>query len=145
MNALARVWMVGTVLLLFAAAPAEALVDDRAITLHSSRDVADKRQMLVAYLWGPEGFPRHLPRVVTNIPSPVRRLTHLARVDELRIEMGPGLEGLAYHFIAQRPNRELVVVHHGHACTLDDDPSPTDVGFGLHRTIQRLLRQGYGV
>jgi hypothetical protein len=39
----------------------------------------------------------------------------------------------------------LVVVHHGHACTLDDDPSPADIGYGLQRTIDALLREGYGV
>ena len=123
------------------------LIDDRGITIHSARDVREKRRALIQYLWGTEGFPdRRLPNVIlTNVASPVRHLTHLARVDEFRIDMGPGLQGLAYHFIAQRPNRELVVVHHGHACTLDDDPSPADVGYGLQRTIQALLHEGYGV
>jgi hypothetical protein len=37
------------------------------------------------------------------------------------------------------------VVHHGHACTLDDDHSPAEVGYGLQRTIHALLREGYGV
>jgi hypothetical protein len=59
--------------------------------------------------------------------------------------MAPGLQGLAYHFIPQRPNGGLVVVHHGHACTLDDDPSPGDVGYGMQRTIKALLLEGYGV
>ncbi|MBI2929727.1 MAG: hypothetical protein HYY24_29055 [Verrucomicrobia bacterium] len=123
------------------------LVDDRAITVHSAREVAEKRRALVTYLWGAEGFPaRRLPNVVlTNIASPVRQLSQLARVDEFHIDMAPGLQGLAYHFIPQRPNRELVVAHHGHACTLDDDPSPADVGYGLQRTIHALLREGYGV
>lgn len=123
------------------------LVDDRAVTIHSAREVAEKRRALIQFLWGSEGFPtRRLPDVVlTNVVSPVTQLTHLARVDEFRIEMTPGLQGLTYHFIPQHSNRELVVVHHGHACTLDDDPSPTDVGYGLQRTIHGLLREGYGV
>lgn len=123
------------------------LIDDRAITIHSTREVAAKRRALIEYLWGAEGFPeRRLPNVVlTNVASPVKQLSQLARVDELRIDMAPGLQGLAYHFIPERPNRELVVVHHGHACTLDDDPSPEDVGYGLQRTIHALLREGYGV
>lgn len=123
------------------------LIDDRAITIHSAREVAEKRRALIQYLWGSEGFPdRRLPNVVlTNVASPVQHLTHLARVDEFRIDLAPGLQGLAYHFIPRRPNRELVVVHHGHACTLDDDPSPADVGYGLQRTIHALLREGYGV
>lgn len=123
------------------------LTDDRAITIHSARDVKDKRRALLEYIWGADGFPsQRLPDVVlTNVASPVKHLSHLARVDEFRVDMAPGLQGLAYHFIAQRPNSELVVVHHGHACTLDDDPSPADVGYGLQRTVNALLREGYGV
>jgi len=126
---------------------AAELVMDRAITVHSEKQVSEKRRELIRYLWGKEGFPkRRLPdTIVTNVVSPVKNLDHLSRVDELRIEMAPGLQGLAYHFIPEHPNSELVVVHHGHACTLDDDPSPGDVGYGLQRTIQALLREGYGV
>ena len=126
---------------------AAPLTDDRAITVHSRREVEEKRRALIQYTWGTDGFPeRRLPDVVqTNVVSPVKQLSHLARVDEIRIEMRTGLQGLAFHFVAERPNRELVVVHHGHACTLDDDPSPADVGYGLQRTINGLLREGYGV
>ena len=128
------------------AEPAQ-LIDDRAITIHSTREAAEKRQALIEFIWGPEGFPQsRLPSVVaTNVASPVKHLSQLARVDEFRMDMAPGLHGLAYHFIPERPNRELVVVHHGHACTLDDDPSPADIGSGMQRTIQALLREGYGV
>ena len=111
--------------------PAAQLIDDRAITVHSARQVAEKRRALIEFLWGPEGFPnRRFPdAVVTNVQSPVKQLSHLARADELRMDLNPGLQGLAYHFVPQHPNRELVVVHHGHACTLDDDPSPADIGY----------------
>jgi hypothetical protein len=127
--------------------PSAQLLDDRAITIHSAREIETKRGALIQCLWGGEGFPkRRLPdMVVTNVPSPVRQLGNLGRVDELRMDMAAGLQGLAYHFIPQKPNRELVVVHHGHACMLDDDPSPADVGYGLQRTISGLLREGYGV
>jgi len=123
------------------------LIDDRAITVRSSREIVEKRRALIQYLWGADGFPdRRLPDVVvTNVASPVQHLTHLARVDEFHINLAAGLQGLACHFVPQHPNRELVVVHHGHACTLDDDPSPEDVGYGLQRTIHALLREGYGV
>ena len=126
---------------------AATLIDDRAITIATARDVTNKRRALIQHVWGAEGFPdRRLPSsITTNVPSPVRHLTRLARVDELRFDLAPGLQGLAYHFVPERPNRELVIVHHGHACTLDDDPSPTDIGYGLQRTIHALLREGYGV
>jgi hypothetical protein len=128
-------------------APAVDLVMDRAITLHSSKDIASRRAALIQYLWGPAGFPEHrMPdTVISNVPSPAKALNHLARVDELRMDLAPGLQGLAYHFIPDLPNSQLVVLHHGHGCTLDDDPSPKDVGSGLQRTIHGLLGEGYGV
>lgn len=133
----------------FASIPcmAATLVDDRDITIHSAEEVAAKRQALIEYLWGKDGFPaqRQPDVLLTNISSPVRHLVHLARVDELRMNLAPGLEGLAWHFIPDDANGELVVVHHGHGCTLDDDPGPEDVGHGLQRTISAVLREGYGV
>lgn len=123
------------------------LIDDRAIRIHRRSDVEAARQKLVQHLWGAEGFPsRRMPAsVATNVPSPVRHLTSLSRVDALSFELSPGLSSLAYHFIPAKPNRALVVVHHGHACTLDDDPAPTETGYGLQRTIHALLKEGYGV
>lgn len=122
------------------------LLDDRAVTLHSAADIAQKRNILIQYLWGTDGFPTRFPdHTKTNIACPLKKLEHLKRVDELRIDMAPGLEGLAWHFLADDPNGELVVVHHGHACTLDDDASSEDIGNGMWRTIQALLREGYGV
>ena len=101
--------------LLVARAQCADLVDDRAVSIHSARDVKEKRRALVQYLWGAEGFPeRRMPDLVlTNVASPVQHLDLLARVDEFRFELAPGLQGLAYHFIPARPNRELVVVHLG--------------------------------
>lgn len=127
--------------------PAAQLLDDRVISLHSMRDAEAKRRALIQYLWGNDGFPRRRQpdQVVTNVTSPVQHLAHLARVDELRMDLAPGLQGLAYHFIPQSANRELVIVHHGHGCTFDDDPSPADAGSGFQRTINALLREGHGV
>src|SRR5882757_7164064 len=95
---------------------AAELLDDRAITIHTAQDIEQKRHALIQYLWGDEGFPaKRIPdAMLANIPSPVKQLTNLERVDEFHIDMAPGLQGLAYQFIPQHPNRELVVVHHGH-------------------------------
>jgi hypothetical protein len=124
-----------------------ALVDDHQITVHTPREIEAKRKLLIEFIWGTDGFPRRRQPelVVTNIPHPVQHLTSLQRVDELRFKLADGLEGLAYHFIPSHPNGSLVIVHHGHACTLDDDPSPTNSAFGMQRTIHALLREGFGV
>src|ERR1041385_1113933 len=86
------------------------LVDDRGITIHSAKQLAEKRKAVIQYLWGGEGFPsKRMPDFVqTNITHPVKELTHLARVDEFQMELAPGLQALAYHFVAEKPNRELV-------------------------------------
>src|SRR4051794_29308093 len=127
-------------------AGAVELIDDRAITVHSAAEIAAKRRALIDYIWGADGFPdKRLPDQVTRVESPVKQLEALEHVEDLRIDMAPGLQGQAFYFAPKRPNGELVVVHHGHGCTLDDDPSPNDVGYGLQRTIAALLREGYGV
>lgn len=123
------------------------LVNDRAVTLRTEAEVAARRQALIEYLWGADGFPaKRVPdAIITNVACPVKPLRRMVRVDEFRMDLAPGLQALTYHFLPEHPNQELVVVHHGHACTLDDDPSPRDIGYGLQRTIQALLREGYGV
>src|SRR4051812_42126853 len=83
------------------------LINDKAITIRSASDVLETRKALINYLWGQARFPlltRFPDRVVTNIPTPVHHLEHLKRVDELRMDLTPGLEGLAYHFVPERPN-----------------------------------------
>lgn len=137
-------WIVGLGLSHLGAAQ---LIDDRAITIRTADEIAARRAALIAYIWGADGFPhQRLPAAVKpGIASPVRQLADLRRVDELRIELAAGLEGLAYHFVPERPNHELVVLHHGHACSFDDDPAPENVGHGFQRTIRALLLEGYDV
>jgi hypothetical protein len=117
---------------------AAGLLDDRAITIHSESDVTARRKVLIEFLWGKDGIPTRLPEVVPNIANPVTLVQGFLRVDELRIDLAPGLQGLAYHFLPQKPNGELVVVHHGHSADFAGD-------FGLVSTMNALLREGYGV
>lgn len=130
------------------AAPTPTLIRDEAVTIRSATEVEARRRVLIRYVWGAEGFPKSTQQpdaLVTNVPSPVPGLLSLRQVDEFRFRQLPDLEGLAYHFVPTQPNGQLVVVHHGHACTLDDDASASEVGYGLRRTIQALLQEGYGV
>jgi pimeloyl-ACP methyl ester carboxylesterase len=121
-------------------------LDDRTVTIHTARDAEAKRAELIRYLWGKKGFPeKALPEVVPDIPTPVKGLTNLARVDALRFPLSRSVEGLSYHFVPRHSIGELVVVHQGHLCSLDADASEESVGRGLSRTIEALLREGYGV
>jgi hypothetical protein len=122
------------------------LHDDRQITIASAEDVAKKRQQLIDFIFGPTGLPAgKLPVVEKNDTCPVRGLRGLARVDTLTIAMEADQKSYAHHFIPKRPNKRLVVLHHGHAPTFDDQPGPVDGGYGMQRTIDELLIEGYSV
>lgn len=126
------------------------LVDDRTITVTTGAEVLARRQAIVDYIWGSDGFPSaKLPTsVAANIPSPLAGLENLERVDLIRINDGTPHPGRAFHFIPLRKNGQVVVVHHGHGTTFtgtdaltDGDPYPS--GLGLRRTIAALLMDGY--
>src|SRR5262245_47221536 len=122
------------------------LHDDRQITIASAEDVAKKRQQLINFVFGATGLDSgKLPVVERNDTSPVRGLRGLARVDTLTIAMEAEQKSYAHHFIPRRPNKRMVVVHHGHAPTFDDQPGPGDGGYGMQRTIDELLIDGYSV
>jgi hypothetical protein len=125
---------------------AHAVVDDHQITITTTADVTNKRQALIDFIWGAHGFPSNkMPQVTRNVESPVGGLNNLLRVDRLFIPMDAWEYGLAYHFVPQRQNSELVVVHHGHACSFQDDTAFDDGGYGMQRTINGLLTDGYSV
>ncbi|HUR79424.1 MAG TPA: hypothetical protein VM733_01565, partial [Thermoanaerobaculia bacterium] len=77
----------GLLFVAFLATSASALVDDHDITITTGSDVLAKRQAIITYIWGTEGFPSaKLPTsVATNVPSPLTGLENLERVDLLRI------------------------------------------------------------
>jgi hypothetical protein len=140
--------LIASVIWFVSLAPVYALINDAQITISSPTDISNKRQALIQFIWGSAGFPiNKLPSsVAINIPAPVSNLSNLERVDEIRITMDAGQKGLAHHFIpAERKNNQLVILHHGHACTLNDDPALADVGYGMQRTINALLHDGYSV
>jgi hypothetical protein len=138
--------LAAALLIAFSQAQGPRLHDDRRITLASAEDVARKRQQLIDFIFGPAGLGAgKLPVVEKNDSSPVRDLRALARVDTLTIVMEADQKGYAHHFIPKRPNKRLVVLHHGHAPTFDEQPGPADGGYGMQRTIDELLIEGYAV
>src|SRR4051812_34695198 len=91
--------------------PGMALLDDHLITINSPASIATKRDALIQFIWGSDGFPGgKLPSSVTkNVQNPVASLNNLERVDQLSITMDAGEKQLAYHFIPKRKNNRLVV------------------------------------
>src|SRR5262249_42801783 len=54
--------------------PPPVLVDDRALTI-SAETLARKREEIIRYIWGREGFPRAKPAsIAKNASSPVKEL-----------------------------------------------------------------------
>jgi Ricin-type beta-trefoil lectin domain len=124
-------------------------VDDRNITINTSDDITVKRQALINFVWGTDGFPLDkLPSSVEqDVPTPVSNLNNLERVDTLNIVMESGETGLAHHFIPSSKNNRLVVFHNGHfnPCTFDDGEGSGNTDHGLQRTINALLSTGFSV
>jgi hypothetical protein len=129
-------------------ADGQPIVNDCGVTISSGADVANRRQKLIDFIWGTSGFPTAaLPTSIDkNVASPVSGLANLERVDTLHITMDAGQVGIAHHFIPlTRKTNRLVILQQGHACTLNDSTAPADVGYGMQRTINSLLSDGYSV
>jgi YD repeat-containing protein len=135
------------VLSLLASASAQMLFDDREVTIFSLEDVESRRQALIDFVWGAEGFPRdQLPlRMIRDDLSPVEGLAGLDRTDTLVVEMHRGIHSYAHHFIPTTSNGRLVVLHHGHAPSFDDSTAHDDVSYGMRRVLEGLLGDGYSV
>ena len=125
----------------------QSLLDDRTVTIHSAADAVNKREALINFLWGGQGFPAtKLPvSVELNDISPVPGLPSLARVDTLVIEMENGQHGYAHHFITSHPTDRLVVFALGHVDTFRDDPPPFLGAFRTTATLAALLDAGFSV
>lgn len=126
----------------------QKLVNDRAVRIRTHADVQEVRSRLIQYVWGETGIPAaKLPRlpVISGDESPVPGLPDLDRVDTLIVDMENGVRSYSHHFIPQVRNGRLVILHAGHFATFDDSNIPADIGFGMRRTLEGLLGDGYSV
>ena len=124
--------------------PPPVLVDDRRITVTSDAAAKLKREQMVRYIWGAAGFPNTRPsKIERNAASPVKDLQALKSVDTFTVKMEAGQENTTHHFMPTKPNGQLIVLQHGHACTFDDAADPK--GAGMAHAIDRFLGEGYAV
>ena len=125
--------------------PPPVLVDDRAITLNSPAAIRRKREELIEFIWGSSGFPKtQLPAAIQkNASRPITNLQHVKSVETFTIRMDAGQENTTHHLLPLRPNGQLMVLHHGHACTFDDAANPKS--YGMAQAVDQFLAAGYGV
>ena len=104
----------------------------------SERDLLEKRQQLIRYIWQADSLP------LSKLPSTVERriddsrylgLDNLERIDRLTVTMDYGVNSIAYLFHPQRTNKRLVIYHEGHS---------GDFIWG-RETIQFFISKGYAV
>jgi hypothetical protein len=125
-----------------------ALSQSDTLTLTSSSGIDARRTSLITFVWGQSSLPTTVatPQALSAICS-TSGLPTLNPATELRIGMLQGQEAFACHLRPVQSNGRLVILHHGHACSLADGTSPffDDNHYGLYRTMYHLLNDGFGV
>ncbi len=90
---------------------------DSVIQIHQPKDVLLRRDAVIEFLWGKDGFPKD------KIPDSVDKgitdvdfdsLSNLQRIDKLTINMDYGLKSIAYHFMPNGSKKRLAIYHQGH-------------------------------
>ena len=106
------------------------------IKIKDENDILQKRNSLINYMWNTNHLPKNLPEISKNI-SDVRysELKNLQRIDKITVNMDYGINSIAYHFIPNQSNGELIIYHQGH----DGD------FFKGKKTIQFFLENRYAV
>jgi hypothetical protein len=86
------------------------------ISIHNADEASAKRNELVSFIWGQNGFPREQPANVEKAIHDNRYddLTNLKQIDRVTINMEWGLTSTAYHFIPTQGNGKLIIYHGGH-------------------------------
>ena len=115
-------------------------IDDSRVTLKSPADVEAKRREIVEFIWGSAGLPTDkMPASIEkSVTSPLPfAVENLDRVDRFVFDLGYGVKNEAFHFVPRSSNGRLVIVHQGHAASLDSGD--------IAQTIAALVARGFGV
>ena len=108
------------------------------IKIKNEEDVIKKQELLIDFIWSGEGFPvSKLPDLVENDINDSRYsdMKNLERIDKITMIMDYEINSIAYLFLAEESNENLVIYHQGHK---------GDFIIGKE-TIQFFLKQGYSV
>jgi hypothetical protein len=124
------------------------------IALTNATDVTTKRQALIDYIWGADGWPtkRAPDSIAVGFESTIHSSLYneagnLARIDQYTVTMAYHLESKVYHFIPIHGNGRLFLFHAGHHPYgfFGDDVSMNALGTAPGLVIPALLKEGYAV
>ena len=107
------------------------------ISINQAKDVFDRRNALIRFLWGTSELPISRPSTVIDNYLDVRYedIKSIRRVEKLVVKMEFGLESHVYHFVPNNPNNKAILYHQGHR------------GDFIHgkEQIRTLLENGFAV
>jgi hypothetical protein len=125
------------------------------ITVTNLAEVASRRQSLIRYIWGNDGWPtnRSLTLVQGHCWDFYEGLNteegNLDRVDlyACPLAVEAGLDSWIFHFVPRRANGRLFIVHTGHFLGgfMDQDITVNADGQSPGLVIPALLKEGYAV
>ena len=107
------------------------------IHIKNMDDVFNLRSQLINYIWLDEKYPlTKYPKISYDISdSRYDDLVNLQKIDKIEYVMEFDVNSIAYHFIPQESNNELIIYHQGHG---------GDFYLGKD-TIEFFLERGYSV
>jgi hypothetical protein len=111
---------------------------DQLNSVRTEEDVARKRSDLREFIWRDEPYPKSTGPTAWDEDASDDRfedVSNLERIDRITTEMEYGVESIAYLFLPQSENDDLLIYHQGHSG-----------GFGKERaTIEFFLSRGFAV
>jgi len=106
------------------------------IEINSKNDILDKRKNLINFIWKntvPYSSPISIDKNIKD--NRYYDISNLKSIDKLNIKMDYQINSIAYLFLAENSNNNLVIYHQGHA---GDFISGKD-------SIEFLINEGYSV
>jgi len=111
---------------------------DRLNSVRTEQDVTRKRSDLRGFIWRDEPYPESTGPTAWDEGASDDRFagfSNLGRIDSITTEMEYGVESIAYLFLPESGNDDLLVYHQGHS-----------EGFGKESaTIEFFLSRGFAV
>ncbi len=108
------------------------------IEVNTEQDVKNKKMALIEYMWKdgtslPNTMPSDIEKNISD--NEFDNMKNLKQINKIQVDMEHKVNSIAYHFISNSPNNELIILHNGHSG-------------GFHEQkiiIQEFLNENYDV